>query len=106
MNADEKKFSESLKFYGMLFTQATADLFDSMQKPSERIVDYFMTIDENEDPEEEIDNINSVGGKFAYSAINHISKRLGHEIVIDVPQPERSDFDTDIKYPYKATRTF
>ena len=35
----------------MLFTQATADLFDSLQKPSERIVDYFMTIDEDEDPE-------------------------------------------------------
>ena len=65
-----------------------------------------MTIDEDEDPELGVNNIETVGGKLAYQAIHHISKRLGHEVVIDVPQPERSDFDTDIKYPMNASRDF
>lgn len=48
-----------------------------------------MKIDEDEDPEEGLDNIESTAGKIAYTAIHHISKRLGHEEdVIDVPQPE------------------
>ena len=44
-----------------------------------------MTIDEDEDPELEVSNIQTVGGKLAYHTIHHISKRLGHEVVIDVP---------------------
>ena len=45
-----------------------------------------MTIDEDENPEEGLDNIKSTAGKIAYTAIHHISKRLGHEEdVIDVP---------------------
>ena len=35
-----------------------------------------MTIDEDEDPEEGLDNIESTAGKIAYTAIHHISKRL------------------------------
>ena len=66
-----------------------------------------MTIDEDEDPEEGLDNIESTAGKIAYTAIHHISKRLGHEEdVIDVPQPEQSDFDTNIKYPIDGARNF
>ena len=63
--------------------------------------EYFTKIDEDEDPDVAINNIGSTAGKLAYSAISFFDKRLGHEI----PTPEKSDFDTNIEYPFES-RTF
>ena len=101
MNEEEAKFTESLRLYNTLFTQATADLFASWEKPTARIKEFFTTIDEGEDPAVEMDSIGSTVGKLAYSAVALFDKRLKHE----VPDPEPADFDTDIAYPFE-TRTF
>ena len=63
--------------------------------------EFFTTIDENEDPKVEIENIGSVPGKLAYSTVAFFDRRLGHDVPID-PIYEKADFDTDISYPFVA----
>ena len=89
-----------MKLYSAQFRSVANDLYKSWEKPMSKMHEFFTTIDENEDPNVEIENIGSLPGKLAYSTVAFFDRRLGHDI--PTPTYERSDYDTDISYPFVA----